>query len=437
MKNLIRLLALCLVPAAIAADRGQPSWDLPPPAQDRPVIWREHWYARGLTNGNPKLESRFRVNSPELVLHKLYGRREEARANGLMLIPAEEDLFQLTGAELYLESWGGHPGTANKRVTVNGRSTYDLPRVGAEDGHCTYGYPVIQLGKTDLVNGWNAFQFALDLGHTFWGHMIIDEACLRVALTNGHPDLVKAGLDAVAATVRVTPRAGPDEGFDLTLDLPAAPAARVARVDFQGWYTGFDDNGNRRETDWHGFTKDKKPQGYLGSATQAPWSVSWDTSMLPAQANVAVRAIVRFTDLPDLALVTAAAGGLSITPRAGVAVTLIAPPDLPGSFWSRARQLKSCSLVLDIDPSQIERAELAIKTWTGGAGEVRDYFKLNGQFLPVAEGSKHVVQYSRLPIEPSLLRRGTNRVELLSDTEHHGIEIIWPGPALTVRHKLR
>ncbi|MCL4176819.1 MAG: hypothetical protein KJ072_03615 [Verrucomicrobia bacterium] len=39
----------------------------------------------------------------------------------MMLIKAEEDLFLLTAAEFYCEAWGGHPGTANKWITGNGR----------------------------------------------------------------------------------------------------------------------------------------------------------------------------------------------------------------------------------------------------------------------------------------------------------------------------
>gem|GEM_PF-3578016 len=120
-------------------------------------FWRLHWYERGLTNCNPGYDRRFRINAPEAVLHPQFGHRVEARENGLMLIRAEEDLFQLVGAELYCEFWGGHPGTANPRVTVNGRSTYRLPPVGTEQHHCTYSYPSIPLKLTDLVNGWNAF----------------------------------------------------------------------------------------------------------------------------------------------------------------------------------------------------------------------------------------------------------------------------------------
>jgi hypothetical protein len=425
-----------LFPAGYVASGATvaPSWEHPPPQQREGVFWREHWYERGLTNHNPAYEKRLRVNPPEISLHTNYGRRVEARENGLMLIPAEEDLFRITGAELSLEIWGGHPGTANKRVTVNGRSTYAFPRVGTEDGHCTYSYPVFPLQRGDLVNGWNAFQLALDQGTTFWGHALVDNACLRVALTNGHPELAAAGLADFSARVVAAPvTAG--EGWALRCELPENMSARIARVDFQAWYSGYDDNGNLRGTDWHGFTMDRLPVAHVGSRAAAPFQVAWDTAMLPAQKGVAVRAFVRFKDAPGLVYLTPATPDLAIADRAGAAVHLYAPSDLPQSFWSRAKRLKSCAITLDVAPTQIQRAELIVISWTGGAGGVKEYFKLNGRHFPMAEGSRHVIQFNRLPVEPSLLRHGANVMELLSDTEHHGIEIIYPGPALMVRYK--
>src|SRR5262245_45496351 len=124
---------------------------------------RLHWYERSAAY-NPHFEGRFRVNAPEAVLHPEFGRRVEARENGLMVIRAEEDLRHLKGAELCLELWGGHPGTSRKRVIVNGRSQYALPEVGTAQKNCTYNYPVIPLGLTDLVNGYNAFQFGCEQG---------------------------------------------------------------------------------------------------------------------------------------------------------------------------------------------------------------------------------------------------------------------------------
>ena len=429
----LSILALCALAAPVPCGAA-PSWDAPPVQQSEGQFWRWHWYERGLTNGNPAYEERFRVNAPEISLHPTFGHRVEPRKNGMMLIKAEEDLFLVTAAEFYCEAWGGHPGTANKRITVNGRSTYLLPRVGTEDGHCTYFYPSVPLKITDLVNGYDAVQFAVDQGTTFWGHMLVDNAAIRVALTNGHPDLVKLGLGAFTGSVQVESLADP-EGFQLHLLCPDGAINQIASIEFQGWYHGYDENGNLLRRDWHGFTKARRPVAWLGSIPRAQETVRWETAMLPAQKDVAVRAVVRFKADTNLVFLTRASTGLEIRERTNANVVLFAPHDLPDHFWSRAGQLKTCHLDLDVDPARIEKAELHVVTWTGGAGTVKEYFKLNGVHYPVAEGARHELVYSRLPADPRNLRRGLNRIELLSDTQHHGIEVINPGPALMVRYR--
>lgn len=398
-------------------------------------FWRFWWYQRGVEHGNPAYESRFRVNSPEVVLHPVYGKRVEARENGMMLIRAEEALSLLTAAEFEVVMWGGHPGTANKRVTVNGRSTYFLPRVGTEEMHCTYHYPRIPLRLTDLVNGHNAFQFAIDQGTTFWGHMLADEACLRVALTNGHPAVQEAGLDGFGAAVEVEPVPGQAEAVQLTLRVADGGSDAVESVWFQGHYFGYDENGDGECSDWHGFTKARKPIAWLGSAEAAPFGARWDVSMLPSQRDVGVRALVRFKGQTNLVYLTGITRGLQIPERPDRQVTLYSSHDLPRPFWSRASQKRECTIYLDVDPARIEHAELHVNTWTGGAGTVAEYFKLNGHHFPVAEGSRHELVYSRLPVPAGILRQGLNRIEVLSDTDHHGIEVLLPGPCLMVRSR--
>jgi hypothetical protein len=157
--------------------------------------------------------------------------------------------------------------------------------------------------------------------------------------------------------------------------------------------------------------------------------------MLPAQKDAAVRAVVRFKADTNLVFLTAATAGLEIPERQASQVVLFSPHDLPDHFWSRANRKKTCTLDLDLDPARIELAELHVVTWTGGPGTVKDYFTLNGVHYPVADGDRHELVYSRLPVDPKNLKRGLNRIELLSDTDHHGIEIMYPGPALMVRYR--
>ena len=422
-------LALMAGPAAaqVLPDRG--------PDAGGGRFLREWWYVPGIENGNPVSNGRFRVNAPEVMLHPAFSIRTEAKSSGMLQILVDEAPREIAGAELYLELWGGHPGTANKRVTPNGRTTYYLPEVGAPAGRCTHHYPVVKLKPSDLVPGYNAFQFAVDQGSTFWGEFIVDEACVRCELPSQHPAIAKSGLSAFSARLE-SARSTAGEAFDLALLPQGLPASAISRVEIRGFYEGYDENGNTQTRDWHGFTTKRKPVAYVGSAEAAPFRVRWDTSMLPEQREMAVKAIVYFREHPGIVYETRALGGL-LTPSRGTSrVSHYGMSTRPAPFWSRANNKRVATITLDAAPDLIEKAELHVVVWDGGRGNVKDYFTLNGQQFDVARDARHNTIYSVLSVPPALLRKGLNEIVLLSDTEHHGIEVLEPGPALVLRGPL-
>jgi hypothetical protein len=404
----------------------------PDTAATRGRFVREWWYLPGLAHGNPGENRRFRVNSPEVLLHPTFHSRPEVRSSGMLQIKVEETPHLLAGAGLYMEIWGGHPGTANKRVTPNGRATYPIPEVGTASGHCTHQYPFITLKPADLVPGFNAFQFAADQGSAFWGHFIVDEACVRCELPPSHPDLERLGMTRLAAEV-FPKQASSGEGFELQLKTAGLDEAAVARVDYQGFNDGYDENGDTLSRGWHGFTTFRKPVAYLGSAAQPPFRLRWETSMLPAQDGMKVRAFIRFREHPGLVYETAAAEGLATPDRGQHSVRFFGLATRPTAFWSRANREMRATIEFDADPARIERAELHVVVWDGGKGSINNCFKFNGYPVDVAGDGRHDTIYTVAPLAPSMLRRGVNEIVLLSDTDHHGIEVLEPGPAVAVR----
>ena len=155
---------------ALAEPAEQPKSELGR-AQDEPRdqgrFLKLFWYEPGLAHGNPMPNGRFRVNAPEVILHPQFDQRSEARSSGMLQILMDRDPARLAGAELYMELWGGHPGTSGKRVSVNGRSTFPIAEIGTSSNNCTHQYPIIKLNQTDLVNGYNAIQLACDQGTSF------------------------------------------------------------------------------------------------------------------------------------------------------------------------------------------------------------------------------------------------------------------------------
>jgi len=395
-------------------------------------FYREYWaqWDENITN----CRGRLRVNDTELSLHKTFGKRSEAKANGLMLVSINEDLFNLKAAQLYLEMWGGHPGTSNKRFLPNGKQVYNVPEVGAAAGHCTYSYPVIPVKVHHLVTGTNAFQFACDRGASFWGHFIIDNAAVRCFLNPDHLDLAQAGLKEFSANPKLSNPGGVlQDTTEVSIYYPKKFEQSIVSVDYFGRYLGFDDNGDGRENDWHGFTQKKQYQNHIGAASKPPFVLKWDTSMTPSQpAPMAICAVVHLkggfhyvTDtLDDLAF-----------PAKRNRVVMYKCSSMPTSFWSRDSKGNKAVIELPKDISSLQCVRLMIKIWDGGEGSVKEPFKINGHpYSITSRRAVHDVVFTVTDIDPKHLKPGKNQITLLSETEHHGIEVLLPGPVLIARY---
>ena len=231
--------------------------------------------------------------------------------------------------------------------------------------------------------------------------------------------------------MEASPAAG-KEGIKLTLTAPPEARRLIAEVRFQGYYRGYAENGDTLDAGWHGYTLGGKPFAYLGQTAAEPYAMQWDTSMLPDQRDMAVRAYIYFKDRPDLVYITPPLAGLATGARKG-AVRLYTSKDLPAPFNSRVHRKKTASIELDVEPASIERAQLHIAVWDGGCGAIKQCVSFNGQPVPVTGAGAHNLMYTVLDLDPKKLRKGANVIDLMSDTEEHGVEIMLPGPALMVR----
>ncbi len=394
---------------------------------------RSYWYEKGIEHGNPFYNKRFRVNSPEASIHPDFMFRSEARENGMMQILIDENLREVDRAFLYAELWGGHPGTENKRVSINGRNTYQIPETGTAYENCSHSYPIIPLKISDLVNGYNAIQFACDKGKSFWGHFIVDNACLVMILKNDHPDLKRLGLTDFYPQIIISENPN-NETIKVNLSCPSSFMETISEVYYFGHYNSYDENGNCQTDDWHGFTKDRIPTANIGTITEPPFEISWDISMIPDQNDIAISALIKFKEIQSISCLISSPDKLK-TPNRGNLINLYSSNNLPKPFWSRANNKKTCNIELDIKSDQIEKAEMHVVLWDGGQGTIGEPFKLNDFPISVTGNGRHDVLYRIVDIDPKLLRKGSNEISLLSDTDHHGIEILLPGPALMIRRK--
>jgi hypothetical protein len=208
---------------------------------------------------------------------------------------------------------------------------------------------------------------------------------------------------------------------------------RIEKVEYWGRYAGYDENGDGETHDWHGYTKDGKPVANIGTISAGSCTAAtWSLAMIPRQAPIEARARIHF-EAGNATLVYETAAVKVADAEPGSPIKLVPASDLPRPFWSRAGETRQCVLRLDVEPNRVEQAELHIIIWDGGAGDVGHPVTLNGQPLSVVGSGKHDVLYRVLPIDRDLLKQGDNTLRVLSDTDHHGIEVLLPGPALMVR----
>jgi hypothetical protein len=193
------------------------------------------------------------------------------------------------------------------------------------------------------------------------------------------------------------------------------------------WYDGYDENGDGIYQDWHGAMHYIDLRYHAGTSTKSPHSVRWDTTWVPDQAPGSVKLVARIRNRDGLWFVTPLVDGLTLR-RRGTSVKLYKPQNIPERYWVRAKRRMSSSVNIET-AEKASAAAVAVRTWNGH----HESFALNGQTTEIS-GVDHNFDFSFRPVAIDALRAGTNTIEFHSITEHHGVEILWPGPAVLVRY---
>jgi hypothetical protein len=109
---------------------------------------------------------------------------------------------------------------------------------------------------------------------------------------------------------------------------------------------------------------------------------------------------------------------------------MIKPTNVPEAFGARVKERKSCTLSV---PSLrgATTARLLVSTWSAGHA---DQIGINRTALFDRIGRVHDHSFDLLPVPLSLLREGDNEFFIYAETEHHMIEVNWPGPVLLVEY---
>lgn len=352
--------------------------------------------------------------------------------------PVNLDLGQATRAELSVEYWGGHIGTAGQRFRVNDHDWRDLPQPTGTPTEPQRFYRTLHGNNStpvpleQLRDGENVFRFAAgkQIAYAFdWGFYWIYDFTARVyydAAKKPHPVGEFIGL-----------KAGDAFGDVLRLEVQASsPNGEIARVEFIGEYDDFDWDGDGVWREWQYSTHHGVLAHHLGTVTSPPWRVKYDARWLPDQA-LPIRVRARITDATGLTYLTPPIEGL-VQQRKARGVRMIKPDVVPERWASRAgkESPKGTFRLKESDLAGATFARLVLSTWSGDVDDTSVHeLRLNGERLAGRFGEFHNYDFDALEVPLDRLKVGTNEISLFSTFQGHMIEINWPGPALLIEYK--
>ncbi|TWU62577.1 hypothetical protein V7x_43120 [Crateriforma conspicua] len=346
------------------------------------------------------------------------------------------DLEHAIRAEAVLDRWGGHAGTTDKRIRFNEKSWITLPELATTPvGHAPERFhsqdnPVIDVPLSHLVKGENTIEGTIGPGNkTHWGQWGLYSLILRVYYDPTKKDF--SGGSIVSPSPRTTLQENPE--IKLQCD------SSTERIDVLAWY---DEDGDGVYQDWHASRfqplrgQAAELRDHVGSIDPSigESSLTWNTHWIPDQQPESIKLVARIHDGNGLIFVSDVVDDLSLK-RNGWSVRQYRATDVPEAFSVRVGRFKSCNIpiVADVPLENAVQAVLHYRTWEASDRHHKP-FQINGH-AHRNEGKNHHYDYDLLPIAVSELKHGDNRFTIQSDTEHHMLEVLWPGPAITVRYR--
>lgn len=419
MKFRKRFPLLCFTLALIIPVRGFSQQG--PRAGD---IYRE--YAVNLKNGNW-----WRVTDPDAG---------DPRAAAFLPNPVLEiDIDGLEGAvraEVLMDVWGGHAGTSGKKFRFNDNAWMavpDLPTIPANPESYMAEYNVIlDLPLQYLKEGKNTFQGTSggQISYNFnWGQWGWYVMMVRIYYGPGRPH---------SAGQITWPASGMSISENPEIVIKAEDPGSVSEIQVIGKYFGYDENGDGLYYDWHRAYHGTQIEGHIGSLSKAPFHLTWDTRYLPDQDSNGISLVARIRDTSGTWFVTRMVDDVRLIRGDSLSVRMYTSHDIPEKFSVRAGKTMSCKSDINI-LKNARTGMLYHRTWNGGddeaaGGSVDKPLIINGHHFR-CYGKNHFFAQSSIEIPVSILHKGINEIAYTSDTEHHGIEILWPGPAFIIRYR--
>jgi hypothetical protein len=354
--------------------------------------------------------------------------------NTPMTWPHDLDLAGAIRAEVIIEKVLCHDGTTGLAIQINDSAWYYVPEpshIPAPQARYQYhSYPVLRVPVSVFKSGFgNRFRLRVDPQHPWnWPQNLINGLHIRIYYdpnTKPHPAGAITSLqrgDVLSDTV--------------TLRVDAqSPNGRISQVDYVGLYEDVNLEGDGVYRQWHSLYFHGRLMHHIGSATQGPFALAWDTSWIPDQKE-SMQIAARITDETGLTYQTEAITGLSIQ-RTARFVELCKPYAIPQKWVTRSGE-KSEHFDVQGDLDRAVAAQLVWSSWSPG---YMNGIMINGTQVFEAEGPRYKTFYHRVTLKdlsafhagPNILTTG--KTPLINGKMVHGMEVNWPGIMILIKYQ--
>ncbi|MDD5687547.1 MAG: carbohydrate-binding protein [Elusimicrobia bacterium] len=362
------------------------------------------------------------------------------------------DTTGATKAEVYISYWGGHDGTQDQKFRVNSTSDNDwkplplptTPTSGSYYFRTLYNTvpTVVPLsGAGSLIAGNNNISFTAGSQGGGMPFFWVYSVTIRVYYSSSktHP---------TGSITSPTSGSALGDSQTFTANVPTYTGG-IRQVDFIGWYKDFNWEGDGRFQNWHHTYKDGVLDKHIGTDTTSPYSATWDTRWIPDQ-DQPMKVVARIVGNDGMCYITDAVDNLTFS-RTSYSVKLYASNNVPPGFCAASftSNPRTCSYTINEQLTNATGAKLMIATWCGAgqeslvpcaAASIREFGINNvrivdaGGQLAGPIGAVVAPAFNTYDFNPNLLHTGTNDFYMSCNTQHHALEVNWPGPVLLVKY---
>lgn len=353
------------------------------------------------------------------------------QGDGYLRIPDKFDLSRAIRAEVSIEWVQSHDDTKGLAIQIGGHDWLEIPPMPhlpqPQANYMlhtvsTVNIPLVQLRGGDL----NVFRLRVAAEQRWrWPQHLIYGLVFRVYYQAEKQALKLPVISSLTNGGVVV------EKQEITL---ADPSDAIVSVDYLGEYMDTNWEGDGQYRQWHDLTHKGALQHHIGSSTERPFTVTWDTEWIPDQSMpMAVTARLQWKN--GLYSMLPAISGLNL--QRFHRIELCQPYQIPAN-WSTREDSFASKFAIHGDLRKAEAWQIAWRSWSPCYA---NGVSVNRFFLPTLEGDCYQFQEHQYEFSDcNMLLQGENVIRtgltpLQNGQMVHGMEVQYPGPMVKVRFR--